>query len=513
MQGRGFDVYSRIINKLLKPAILVAILIPIASNCAHAQVDDLHKVPDRPRKRFYPLSIETKPSGQDCTISIGLSDGRELRPKALVFNLAAGSYTLNVQCAGFKKYSGSLLIPRDLPPRRTAFHVPLERLRTEVTIFTDPAEAEIYLGNLPMKRSGPDGLLVLRLDYGRYEMRVQKSGFLPRPKVVQLNLSSETHRENVTLELDKIGKDQALLNKALEENRIQDSIDLYERLRDRNSDRGMLRQKLAVLIEKLNQHSANMLERQGLNGMELDYLEVADMRRWCLLVRSFVAEEALEKNPAFELVQSLWEVEWIAHEILRDPSARSAAQHKDRVLVELGRLEVLQGANAILIYEVGCIYRRLGEFDAAKRAFNKARLANPAWAYPYYASGSIQMNEASRDPKDKRRGLLLAAGDFEQAIARDINFIKPYIMLAICYADARQSKNAIAVARKAEAISPESGQVKFALGYSYFSAGRSEYARARSFLEASLLANQDPLNTDQINTVNSKLKEIRGRGK
>src|SRR4051794_10150219 len=102
-----------------------------------------------------------------------------------------------------------------------------------------------------------------------------------------------------------------------------------------------------------------MVGQQRVNGLELDHLEAADMRRWWLLVRSFLAEEALEKNPAFELVQSLWEVEWMAHEILRDPAGRSAAQHKDRILVELGRLEVLQGSNAILIYEVGCIYRRL----------------------------------------------------------------------------------------------------------------------------------------------------------
>ena len=517
MRRRGFDVCSRLINKSLKLAILGPILISMAMNCqlAHTQVrDDLHPIPSIPRKRFYSLSIETRPSGQDCAISIGLDDGRELRPKAFVFNLSAGSYGLNVQCAGFKKYSAKLRIPRDLSRRRNSFIIPLERLRTEVTIFTDPPEAEIYLGNLPMKQTGPDGLLVLHLEYGRYEMRVQKSGYLPRPKVVQLNLSTEADRVSVNLELDKIGKDDALLDKALEENRIQDAIDLYERLRDRNFDRARLRLKLALLVEKLSQRSSTMLARLGPKGMDLDYLEVADMRRWCLVLRSFLADEPLEKNPAFELVQSLWEVEWIARELLRDPSERSTSQQKDRILVELGRLEVLQASNAILIYEVGCIYHQLGEFGAAKRCFNKARLLNPAWAYPYFASGSIQMTQAYQQPKDKRKNLLVAAaGDFEQAIARDSSFISPHIMLVICYADASQAQKAINAALKAQVISPDSGQVKFALGYSYFSVGRSEYARARVFLEAALVASKDQLNSEQINIVNSKLKQIRERGK
>lgn len=476
-------------------------------------IDDLRTGRSTPRKRFYPLAIETKPPGKDCTISIGLGDGRELRPKTFVFTLSAGSYTLNVQCEGFKKSSTKLSIPRDLPPRRNAFPVSLERLKTEVTIFTEPAEAEVYLGNLPMKQTGPDGFLVLRLEYGRYEMRVQKRGYLPKPQVVQLNLSTEAERVNIKLELDKVGKDDALLNKALEENRIQDSIHLYERLRDMDFDRALLRQKLAVLVENLNQRSSTMLGRLGPDGMDLDYVEVADMRRWCLQVRSFLVDEPLEKNPAFELVQSLWEIEWIAREILKDPAGRSVPQQRERILVELGRLEVLEASNAILLYEVGCIYRRLAEFDAAKRSFSKAHLANPAWAYPYFALGSIQMTEAYQYPKDIRKNLLKAADDFEQAIARDSSFINPYIMLAICYADARQAQKAINVALKAQVVSPESGQVNYALGYSYFSVGRSEYSRAKSFLEAALATNKDPLSSEQTQSANNKLKEIRERRK
>jgi tetratricopeptide (TPR) repeat protein len=517
MRKLVLDVSNRYLTDFFKFAMVIHMLVCLAATyqSVSAQVTGvLHGGHRAQPKRFYPLSIEINPKDKGCAIIVGLDDGRELKPKGSAFNLAAGSYTLNVACEGFKKYSNKLIVPHDIPAHRAPLSISLERLTTEVTIFTDPPEAEILFVNLPPKHTNPDGLLILHLEYGQYEMHVQKDGYLPRPKIVQLNLSKETDRVNVKLEIDRTTKDSGLLDKALEENRIEDAFVLYEKLRSTNFDSPQLRLRLGTLVEKLNQRSSTMLEHLGPNGLILDSLEVADMRRWYVLGRALLAYQQIEASPSYDLFRSVWEVEWIVQEQLRDSAASPTPQQRERILVELGRLEVLQPSNAVLMYELGCIYRRLGEFDSAERSFYRARLSNPSWAYPYFASASIQMTEAYREPKDTRKILLKAADDFEQAILRDAGFIKAYVMLTICYADAHQGQKAVRVALKAQTIfSPDSGQVKFALGYAYFSRGRNEYRHAGFFLEAALVANRDPLDSDQKNTVNNKLKAIKDREK
>lgn len=499
-------------------AVTVPMLSLFAIICQSVQaqeVDDLHAAPTRrktPPKRLYLVSIELRPKADGCTISIELRNKPALHPKDSTFRLGVGSYTLNVACDAYKKFSNNLVIPHDIPQRGAPLVVSLERMTSQVTMLTDPPEAEVYIGGLPPKRSGPDGLLIMQLEYGHYDVRVQKNGYLPKPKILTLDLSTETHIERVKLDRDDSGRVDVLLDKALAENRIEDAFVLFEKL-SAKPDSNLMRQKLVALVEKLNQRSATMLEHVGPEGLSPDAADVAEMRRWYVLCRSFLAYQPIESNGLYEILRSLWEVEWRVHELATSPAQSEMPEQKETILAELAKLEVSQLSKPTLVYEIGCLYRRIGELGGALRLFRRARAEDPSWAYPYFASASILMTQAYQKPKDVKKNLLAAAEEFEQAVARDANLLKAYVMLVICYADARQGQKAVDAALRAQPISPEGGQVKFALGYAYFSLGRSHYGRARFFFEASLMAGKDQLNPEQRYTVASKLNEIREKGK
>ncbi len=470
------------------------------------------------RPRSYRLSVITDPAAEcKLTITTRYDDKDTDRVRVIALKAKAqprlqqGSYSLSARCEGYEPYLAIVNVPKDTSNPISMSLVPLS---VEIVLVTDPVEAEVLLDRQPLGRSGADGSLRLpALKLGRYQLSVSKESH------VQLITEFEINKDSKKL-LIKLKRDESIsrfdsLRAALAEDRLQEGLNLYEALARENFDPARLRPFVWAILDKLSQRSSQILEQVGPGGLSLSHAEVAAMRELYLRAEVLLAKEAPQGDRTFALFATFWEVKSL---IATQPDSQSGFNSRQVTELRslLDKIEAFNPNNPYLMLELGYAYLRLQNVPKAERAFQNAIASRPDWAYPHFGLAVLHMNQAYAVKNQKRifrAGLLRAAQEFEKSLTMDRRLIHAYFMASFCYADAGEVKRAIQIALQALELAPESGLLKYALGYAYFMSGRNDYASARLNLGAALSATHDRLDSAQATHVNEILNRIAARRK
>jgi tetratricopeptide (TPR) repeat protein len=419
--------------------------------------------------------------------------------------LRQGNYSLSAQCMGYETYSTVVNVPNDISK---PISMPLVPLSVRIVLVTDPVEAEVSIDRQPVGRSGADGSLRLpALKVGRYQLSVRKESH------VQLITEFEVNKDSRTLQI-KLKRDESIprfesLQAALLDDRLQDALDLYEALAKENFDPARLRPLVWTLLDKLNQRSSQTLEQVGPGGLTLSEAQVAGMRKLYSQAQGLLAKEAPQGDRTLALFEAFWEIKLLIAS-QHDSQGGFNTQQVAELRALLDKIEAFNPNNPYLMFEVAYVYLRLQNVPRSERAFQDAIASKPDWASPYFGLAVLHMNEAYAVKNEKRifrLRLLRAAQEFEKSLTMDQRLIHAYVMASFCYADAGEAKRAKKIALQALKINPESGLLKYALGYAYFVSGRNDYVSARLHLGAALSATQDRLDSAQV----AHVKEILNR--
>ncbi|HEV7681505.1 MAG TPA: PEGA domain-containing protein [Pyrinomonadaceae bacterium] len=419
--------------------------------------------------------------------------------------LRAGKYSLGVQCSGFENYSAVV----DIPPASPSLSLSLVPSSVQIVLVTKPPEAEVSIDQQPLGRSGADGSLRLPpLKIGRYQLLVRKEKHLPLFTEFEVNKDSKTLA--IELKRDESTPRFESLLAALANDKLQEALESYEALARQNFDPGRLRPLVWTLIDKLNQRSSRILENVGPNGLTLSESEIASMRQMYQRAQSLLAAEAPQGDRTLALFGAFWEIKGLN---ATHPDTGSALddQQSGELRSRLDQIAAFNPNNPYLMFELGYVYLRLKNVAKSERAFQDAMASKPDWAHPYFGLAVLHTSQAyavQGDKKTFRSGLLRAAHEFEHCLIMNPRLIHAYVLASFCYADAAEAKSAIKIGLQGFAMAPESGLVKYALGYAYFVSGRKDYAPARFYLSAALSATKEPLDSVQAARANEILNRI-----
>lgn len=470
------------------------------------------------RQKSYKLLVTTDPVAE-CKLIITTrhneKDTNRFREIALngkvTPRLPRGDYSLSAHCKNYETYSAVVKVPNDISNPISMSLVPLS---VQVVLVTDPVEAEVSIDQQQLGRSGSDGSLRLPpLKVGRYQLSVRKENHLQIITEFEINNDSKTLR--IKLKRDESVPRFESLRAALAGDRLQEAIDLYEALVRENFDRARLRPFVWSLLDKLNQLSSRVLENAGPFGLTLSQEEVAGMRELYIRTQVLLAKEAAQGDRTLSLFGAFWELKSLMATQHHGQSGFSS-QQVTALRALLAKVEAFNFSNPYLMFELGYVYLRLQDVPQSERAFHNAIASKPDWAYPRFGLAVLHMNQAYAVKNEKRvfrSGLLLAAQEFEKSLTIDRRLVLAYVMASFCYADAGDARRATKVALQALESAPESGLVKYAVGYAYFASGRNNYALARLHLGAALSATQDRLDSSQTARVNEILNRMATRRK
>jgi hypothetical protein len=524
MSERDLDVCKVLSGLRLRPLILTMLSISLLSVVGSSTVWGQAGVRGRNRESVsktkkttsvngrrpapHSLMIATEPRA-DCEIVITPSGRtRAIRLKLngqIRSRLYEGAYLIVTECEGFEPSSRTVQVPRDTPANTLSIAIAPRSIA--VVVGTVPAGVEILLDNRVVGTSGPDGLLRLPpLKPGRYELSASKEGYVKSSET--LNVHKDLKPVVIRLRRDELALRFELLEASLANDDLQRFFDEYARLSDKNRELSKARALLWSLFTKLNKRSLQKLESIGPHGLPAADAEGENLRKFYNQAHDLFAKEGLEEDRNFVLFAAFWEAKGIYAEL----HANTQDEEKKRKLqAQLERIEALQPANAYLLLDLGYVYNSLGDTRRAEQTFLNARASSPNWAFPYFALGFLRMNNAYTIKGNKklvRSMLLLAAEEFEKAIARNGSFTRAYALAGFCYADATLEQRAIELAAQAVSIAPLSGFAKYALGYAYFASGRKRYRLARQYLTAAWMATEDRLDMAQTNRANELLARI-----
>jgi hypothetical protein len=524
MSERGLDVFRVLSGLRLRPLILTMLSISLLSVVGSSTVYGQEGVRGRDRKSGSKTKITTSVNGRrpaphslmiatepraDCEIAITPSGRtRAIKLKLngqLRSRLYQGDYLIVTECEGYEPSSRTVQVPRDTPAN--ALSIAITPRSIPVIVRTVPAGAEILLDNRVMGSSSSDGVLRLPpLKPGRYELSASKEGYVKRSET--LHVHKDLKPVVIELRRDELALRFELLEVSLANDDLQRFFDEYARLSNESRELGRARNLLWSLFSKLNKRSLQKLESIGPHGLPAADAEGENLRKFYHQAHDLFAREGLEEDRNFVLFAAFWEAKGIYAEWHANTQDE---EKKLKLQAQLERIEALQPANAYLLLDLGYVYNSLADSRRAEQAFLNARASSPNWEFPYFALGFLRMNNAYTIKGDKklvRSMLLLAAEEFEKAIARNGSFTRAYALASFCYADAANEQRAINLAAQAVNVAPLSGFAKYALGYAYFSSGRKRYQLARQYLSAALLAPEDRLDAAQINRANELLARI-----
>jgi tetratricopeptide (TPR) repeat protein len=468
------------------------------------------------KRKSYKLLVTTVPLAEcKLVITTQHNDKDTNRVRTIVLDAKAqprlqqGSYSLSAQCIGYENYSRVVNVPNDTS---NPISMPLMPLSVQIVLITDPVEAEVSIDRRPVGRSGADGSLRLpALKAGRYQLSVSKERHVPL--ITEFEVNRDSKQLLVELKRDESIPRFESLQAALTSGRLQEALDLYEKLARESFDPARLKPLVWSLLDKLNQSSSQILERAGPSGLDLSEAEVAGMRQSYRRVEGLLAKETPQGDRTLALFGAFWEIKSLmATE--HDGQSGFNSQQVIELRALLDKVEAFNPNNPYLMFELGYAYLRLQDIPESERAFQEAIASKPGWAYPYFGLAVLHMKQAYAVKNEKRilrLGLLRAAQEFEKSLTMDRQLIHAYVMATFCYADAAEPKKAAEIALQALAIAPESGLQKYALGYAYFVSGRNNYALARLHLSAALTATQDRLDSVQVAHVNELLNRMAAR--
>ena len=177
--------------------------------------------------------------------------------------------------------------------------------------------------------------------------------------------------------------------------------------------------------------------------------------------------------------------------------------------IAMAKVSALNPHIAAIAYDLGWCYLELNDRGGAKKNFAQARDLNVNWAFPHYALGKLQIDEAEQevDKKIRRGKYNSAVTELDQAIKLNSNFVPAYADRAMAYAKLGKNKEALASAQEAVVLKPESAYAHYTLGFAYYQKGKSYFPNARRELETAISLKSDELEKDMKSQAQQLLAE------
>lgn len=193
------------------------------------------------------------------------------------------------------------------------------------------------------------------------------------------------------------------------------------------------------------------------------YLDLKDLDKAALALKQYFTIPPVREADYLKVVETY---------------AKYLRRQPDNVALQSGMFDVIkeyvtyanqQSLGADSYVNLGLIYLRAGDSEAAKQALGRALELNPHEIKALYALGVLLMDEGDRGAALKR---------FEQVVKQDKRHADALVRLGDIYYGRGDIQQARSYYRQAIGVAPRHAQAHFNLGYTYEEAGRLKEAVA-----------------------------------
>jgi tetratricopeptide (TPR) repeat protein len=407
---------------------------------------------------------------------------------------------IRVSCEGYQDEHRTITLTRATTERFV-----LSPLFLDLVIWTDPAEAQVYLDGEYKGATQADGRLIIpQVQAGQHTVRSRRKGYLDDEQVVKLLPENTTVR--ATLSPDPVWQRIQAIELAVKAGRLIEGFDLYEQLRREQPKHPDVSGALDVLMQELRTRTQDITAQTGVFGLPTTAEQAEEMRRLYDQARRWQPDDT-----TIELLAHYWSVKYFDTRAQQSTSLAERDHCLENLQLELAKVHQLNPSDAHILYDLGWHSVRQNDRASAERYFLKAREQNRTWVLPTYALAKLGLEAADqeRDKKKRQQKYQQIIADLSQAIKNDSQFPYAYIERCIAYAKLGNHREAIADGRNAVALAPQSASAHYALGFAYYQRGKSEYANAQRELEQALVSKVDELNEVMRQLVEQWLGEIK----
>lgn len=373
---------------------------------------------------------------------------------------------------------------------------------TTLRVLTEP-EAEVYLDEVYKGTSNAEGLLLIEQVNVRQEhkLRVRKEGYTPNTITAPLDKSEVP----IPLKLAPSAVSLNEVKQSLAEERLADALRAYGQLVGLKPDHPELPRLIDTISQRLQARSAKLLSQVEPYGIDVTEEQAAEMHdlyeqagRW------------QRDNPTHEGLTAYWNMKrWWTR-----ARTRSGREKESLLLNARGaaqRLRTLNLRDPQVNYDLGWLYKELGDSDSAVKAYTEAQALKAGWAYPLFALASIDVSTADREAAKATKTLYYqrAIDGLGQAINLKPDFAIAYALRCIAYAWLNRHLESIPSGQQAIALKPESAYTHYALGFAYYQKGyhkdKQEYRNALNEFDKALTYKEDELDEVAKEGIRQKL--------
>jgi tetratricopeptide (TPR) repeat protein len=373
---------------------------------------------------------------------------------------------------------------------------------TTLRVLTEP-EAEVYLDEVYKGTSNAEGVLLIEQVNLRQEhkLRARKEGFTTETIPVPLE------KAEVPVPLKPAPSAVSLneVKQRLADDRLADALRAYGQLAALKPDHPELPRLLDTILQRLQARSSKLMAQVEPYGVAVSAEQAAEM--YDLYEQ---AGKWQRNNPAHEGVTAYWDMKR-----LWTRARTRVGRERDSLLLNAGRaaqrLRALNLRDPLVNYDLGWLYKELGDADSAVKAYNEAQTLNTGWAYPLFALASIDMSTAEKEVAKATKNIYYqrAIEGLSKAINLKPNFPAAYALRCIAYAVINRHLESIPSGQQAVALKPDSAYTHYALGFAYFQKGyhkdKQEYRNALEEFDKALTYKEDELDEGTKESIRQKL--------
>lgn len=479
------------------------------------------------RRALLPFKVKTNPPGAKVFLDgerEGVSDAEGL----LTFEKVDPSVQHSLRASKEDYHDATVTVP----PYNGEAAIRLTRAMRPLRVKTIPPEADVYLDDDYKGKSDAQGFLdIPKVKAGReHSLRAVKDGHVtttdtvasdhefarvilppdrpsPTPTPVPAPTPGPTPAPaTIPTPAPASAVDGVEVIRLVKEGRLARAIEIYAVLTSSEPQNPSLTGHLDELLRALHERTSAALARVGPYGLTVPVEEAREL--------SELYERVRKWRPGDQRLQALaeyWTAKYWQAGAQAIPSQGGREVYLKKARAAAQDAGAFDPRDAQILFDLGCLYRTLGDTEAATKYFDEARTLDPAWAHPLFALATIDMRaaETAVAKAAKAAHYERAIDNFTKAITLNPAFLQAYELRCFAYAVMNRHREAVASGQQAVALKPTSAYAHYALGFAYYQLGankdKKEYHNAINEFNLALTLTDDRLDPQTLDGVRQKL--------